>query len=163
MISDPQALYFLMTEPIYAIEGQMDEPAGVRPAGPVYDGFNYLGENNKYILLLVNASAGEKIIEEDELDALKKMLWAKKWALQDVAIVNYRHYPEASLDQLKSFFACSKLIVFEPLKALTELYSLPLNIIREMSGIEILATYNWAEMLADVEKKKEFWSVMKRF
>ncbi|MCO4293584.1 hypothetical protein NF867_11980 [Solitalea sp. MAHUQ-68] len=75
------------------------------------EGFDYLGENNRYVLVLVNYPNSKYIIDKDK-EFFLKVISALKMNLDDVAVLNYAYYKNADLTALKSFFSCSKIIAF---------------------------------------------------
>lgn len=170
----PLSLQFLINEDIYAIDTippvdhaavpalSADLPA---PAAEAHDftsaGFDYLGENNRYMLLLVNDPAN-KVMPQKELEALQSILGAKKMELKDVAIVNLHHYPSAGIEQLKTFFACTSIVLFGINPQLIKIPASGFNEIGNFEGIKLLSTFGFPEMMGDVEKKKAFWNEMKK-
>ncbi|WP_256013299.1 hypothetical protein [Desertivirga xinjiangensis] len=170
----PVSLQYLMTEELYLIDPidleavkdvsqtNIRESQAESPAPPPQPSFDYLGENNKYFLLLVDYP-GHQVMAPKELEALQSILTAKKMSLGDVAVMNVATNPAASLQQLKTFFACSKVVLFGLNPERFGLPALSPNKISEHEGIQLLNTFNFSEMLNDVEKKKIFWNVMKGF
>lgn len=122
--------------------------------------FEYLGENNKYILILVNEAAHQHIAPK-ELETLSNILKGKKQELKDVALVNLNNYPSATFSALKKFFACNSIILFGIDAAKIGIEPIQLNQITSFQGTKILSTFSIAEMLTDVDKKRLFWDKMK--
>jgi hypothetical protein len=165
--SHPLALHFLMTEDLYLLnEEEVQEvskevteaPADATPE-PAY--FEYLGENNRYSLILVS-TPDHPVIAPQELEALSNILKAKKQDLNDVAIVNINKYPQATFDDLKTFFACNALVLFGINPMQIHLQGIQSNQIKVHEGTKVLATFSFAEMLSNVEKKRAFWDEMKK-
>ncbi|HEY0054519.1 MAG TPA: hypothetical protein VGB63_04105 [Pedobacter sp.] len=162
--SNPLALSFLMTEDLYSIQEEVEslveiivpEAAKQEPAF-----FEYLGENNKYILLLVNDQQ-HPIINPKELETLLNILKAKKQELKDVAIVNLAKHPTASFEELKNFFVCSSLVLFGINPAQIKLDGVQSNQIIKHQNTKVLATFSFAEMAANTDKKRTFWDEMKK-
>ncbi|MGV3508358.1 MAG: hypothetical protein ACO1N7_03635, partial [Sphingobacteriaceae bacterium] len=123
--------------------------------------FDYLGENNKYILILVKEPA-HKIIDPKELETLANILKGKKQEIKDVAIVNLNNYPSANYENLKSYFACNSIIMFGVNPAQIAVSGIQANQISSYQGTKILATYSITEMLNSVDKKRAFWDEMKK-
>lgn len=123
--------------------------------------FDYLGENNKYILILVKEPA-HKVIDPKELETLANILKGKKQEIKDVAIVNLNSYPSANYTNLKSFFACNSIIMFGVNPAQIAVEGIQANQISSFQGTKILATYSIAEMLNSLDKKRAFWDEMKK-
>lgn len=175
----PLALQLLMTEDLYTLGGEEATTAPTRPeplsahteaegvaaqenpakAEPPF--FEYLGENNKYILVLVHEPA-HAILGPKELETLANILKGKKQEIKDVAVVNLNNYPSASFTALKSFFACNSIIIFGVNPAQVGIEGIQANQISSYQGTKILATYSIAEMLNSVDKKRTFWEEMKK-
>jgi hypothetical protein len=122
--------------------------------------YKYLGENNKYILILVD-QAGDETIKPDSLRDLTSILTARQLELRDVAILNRNHYPDSNFGSLKQFFAFQKLILFGINPAELGLPSVAGNTRTVIEGTTILATFSFDEMQADRNKKILFWNAMK--
>ena len=181
--SHPLALQFLLTEDLYSIEAEVKsqvpaaatavvqetkKEAGVEPETastvdvkeePLY--FEYLGENNKYLLILVN-SPSHPVIDPKELETLLNILKGKKQDLKDVAVVNLSKYPAATFAGLKQFFACNSLVLFGINPAQLGLAAIQANQITVCENTKVLATFSIAEMLNSVDKKRAFWDEMKK-
>ena len=124
--------------------------------------FDYLGENNTYFLLLIEDKQHAQI-SSTRLETLLKIMQAKGLALKDLAILNKAHYPNASFDDLKAFFACTKLALFGINPQQLGLTALSVNKPEIFQGVKIMASYSLAEMDLNQDKKREFWNVMKKF
>ena len=164
----PISLQFLLNEDLYLIDSieivqpsiaASSEESHSEPETIIFD---YLGENNKYFLLLVNYPE-HKIMAPKELEALQAILSAKKMELNDVAIVNMHRYPSITVQQLKAYFACNKIVLFGISPTQLQIPTLYSNQTTEHQGIKLLATFAFSEMMDNVEKKKAFWNVMKGF
>jgi hypothetical protein len=159
---NPLALRLLMTDDLYSVDDKI-EKQGI----PVEDeaseslSFNYLGENNKYMLILVNDS-GQDIINPEDLATLTSILTAKQLELRDVAIVNVHTHPQKDFKQLKHFFACKKLVLFGINPSEIGLRDITSNQLEQYNETKILATYNFSEMRNDTAKKRLFWNAMKQ-
>lgn len=126
------------------------------------DGFDYLGENNKYILIVVN-NADEKFLSKADLAFLVKIMGAKKWALEDVAIVNMAKYTDLNFEDLKAFFACSKIVTFGFNPAVLNIVGAVANQKSVYKNVAILGTWDLAKLQNDVAKKTVFWNQLKEF
>jgi DNA polymerase III psi subunit len=162
--SNPLALPFLMTEDLYSVENEIavfienNIPEASKPE-PAF--FEYLGENNKYLLLLVNDPQHQNI-NPKELETLVNILKAKKQELKDVAIVNLAKYPSATFDELKNFFACNALVLFGINPAQIKLDGVQSNQLINHQNTKVLATFSFAEMQTNTDKKRAFWDEMKK-
>jgi len=124
--------------------------------------FTYLGENNKYFLILIDEPK-HKNISSIHKETLLKIMSAKGMELRDLAIINLDQYPGATYTDLKEFFSFNKIALFgiDPQKiALSPQSS---NQIVKLDSAKIFCTYSIDEMIRDNNKKREFWNVMKDF
>ena len=122
--------------------------------------FEYQGENNKYFLVLIDDKIHTRMNPVHQ-EMLLKVMSAKKMELRDLAIVNINRYPEVKLNALKSFFSCSRLVMFGVVPAQIGMPSISQNKIESAGNIKVLATYSLEEMRNSADKKREFWNVMK--
>ena len=147
---------------IKELENVAVEPQKVAVSKPEPPSFyEYLGENNKYILILFNDPA-QKTIDPKELGTLANILKGKKQEIKDVALVNLNNYPAATFSSLKSFFACNSLVLFGINPAQLSIDGVQSNQITSYQGVKILATFSIAEMLSNLDKKRAFWDEMKK-
>ncbi len=73
--------------------------------------YSYEGENNKYIVMLFSHT-GNGAMPQAQKPFLEKILNATKLSFNDVALVNLNNYPDATLAQLKDFFAASSIFLW---------------------------------------------------
>ncbi|WP_291400917.1 hypothetical protein [Daejeonella sp.] len=124
--------------------------------------FTYIGENNKYFLILID-DANNKEISPIHKETLLKIMTAKGLELRDLAVLNLNLFPNASVNELKEFFSCSKLVLFGINPQRISLPSISSNKVENHLNIKLFSTYSIDEMINDVNKKKEFWAIMKDF
>ncbi|HEY1024315.1 MAG TPA: hypothetical protein VGE26_04065 [Sphingobacteriaceae bacterium] len=167
---DPGALRMLMTEDLYLLPENEPSPAKV-PALPAPKAaepktepevFSYLGENNKYFLILVDDKKHQHLNTPDR-ESLLKILQAKGLELRDVAILNVDRHPGTRFDRLKDFFVPSRIVFFGMPAQSFGLPQISSNLPEKHEGVKLLTTFSFEEMQGDVEKKKAFWNVMKNF
>ena len=167
------ALQILMNDDLYLIDRvervvSAQAPAeavaqveSVPAAAPLADlVLDYLGENNKYFAILVSYP-DHQYMAPKELEALQSILGAKKMDLNDVAILNLHKFPQATFKAIKQFLVSNRMVLFGINPQSIQLPSIPSNHVSDHDGVKVLATYAFSEMMADVEKKKAFWNVMK--
>lgn len=165
LTNNPGALRMLMTEELFLVK---EEPVIYKPdieptqlaQADIQADFIYLGDNNKYFLIVVN---DEKHIHlnKEYLDMLLKIIQAKGLELRDVAILNLNQYPGTLFKDLKDFFVPAKVVLFGIDPKITGLPAMSSNEIQHADQVKILATYHFEEMKSDVNKKREFWHVFK--
>jgi hypothetical protein len=124
--------------------------------------FTYIGENNKYFLILID-DANNKEISPIHKETLLKIMTAKGLELRDLAVLNLNLFPNANVNELKDFFSCSKLVLFGINPQRIALPSISSNKVENHLNIKLFSTYSIDEMINDVNKKKEFWAIMKDF
>jgi hypothetical protein len=157
------ALRILMTDDLYIVSDQKQKSNVVKEiplSGSAH--FNYLGENNKFILILVKDPVKD-IINEEDLTMLTSILTATKIELRDAAIVNMNKYPEATFNILKQFFACRKMVLFGINPVQLDMADIDSNKTGLFKETKILATFSFNEMRNDTVKKRLFWDAMKQF
>ena len=170
LTTDPGALRMLMTEELFLVtetesqvpltpEKKTDPPI---PTVELAVDFSYLGENNKYFLILVNDDT-HKHLNKEHQEMLLKIIQAKGLELRDVAILNLNRYPAISLKALKEFFAPSRLVLFGIDPNVLGLPQLASNEPVAAEDVKTLSTYSFEEMGNDVAKKRTFWNVLKTF
>lgn len=134
------------------------------PAGEIKKelSFTYLGENNKYFLILIDDSKNSEISELHK-ETLLKIMSAKGLEIRDLAIMNLNKHQGINFSQLKDYFSCSRIALFGIDPKRIELPSMSSNKVENHLNVKVLATFGIDEMINDVVKKKEFWAVMKEF
>ncbi|WP_411273777.1 hypothetical protein [Daejeonella sp.] len=175
------ALRFLMNEDIYLLGDlvQADNhivlpiELNIKPekAQPVNEtskkilpvaNFSYLGENNRYFLILVDDKT-HKELNTPHKEMLMKIMAAKKLELRDLAILNLAQYPGTNFGQLKDFFSCNRIILFGINPGDIGLPAMGANHPGKHLDVNVLATFGLEEMSSNTDKKREFWNVMKDF
>lgn len=124
--------------------------------------FSYLGENNKYFLILFN-EPDHKEISSIQKETLLKIMSAKGLELRDLAVLNLSQYPGVNYNELKEFFSFNKIVLFGIDPQHISLSSQSSNQVVKLESAKILCTYSIDEMIKDTMKKREFWNVMKDF
>lgn len=175
------ALRFLMNEDLYNLgdsvqseiqtpipENSLNKPAIPEPTPEPQEeeikkiSFNYLGENNRYFLIIIDDKTHTEL-NTPHKEMLMKIMAAKKLEIRDLAILNIAKYPQANFEQLKSFFSCNRITLFgiDPQKI--GLPSMAANQPGKHLDVKIFATFGLEEMSTSTDKKREFWNVMKDF
>ena len=124
--------------------------------------YDYLGENNKYILILIDQPLKSEIISAKDLLLLEKTLAALKLELRDVAIVNLQQCEELHFKSLKEFFSCNKVIGFgiELAKIGIE-KEVPINTVFRIEECPFLLASSLEELSSNQAQKEIWWSAMK--
>ena len=124
--------------------------------------YKYLGDNNKYILIIVN-EANFEFLNKKDLVFLTKILGAKKLEINDVAIINLTKYPSLDFTELKSFFGFSKLLTFGINPKILNVEGSVANKKFNYKNVDILGTWDLSKLEEDVKKKTIFWNELKTF
>ena len=171
--NDTNALKLLMTDDIYIInENDVQASAPIQAfsievkqesvtENPTIE-FTYLGENNRYFLVLVDDKT-HKELNSIHKEMLLKIMLAKGLELRDLAIVNLNQYPKVSFTDLKQFFSCNRLVLFGMDPQQIALPALKVNLPEKYMDVRILASFSLDEMSSNTDKKRQFWAVMKGF
>jgi hypothetical protein len=124
--------------------------------------YNYLGENNKYILILIDQPLKNEIIASKDLLLLEKTLAALKLELRDVAIVNLQQCEELHFKSLKEFFSCNKVLGFgiELAKIGIE-KEVAINTVFRIEDCPFLLASALDELSNNQAQKVIWWSAMK--
>ena len=173
----PVALQYLMTDDLYNFRENLtvaiieEKVAAIKEQKTVIqekeilkapESYNYLGDNNKYILLLVN-DLSHKTLNAIHLETLLKITKAKGLELHDLAILNMHYHAGSTFESLKNYFVCSKMVLFGISPLTIGIPELTLNKTEKHKDVKVLATYSLTEMDDNKDKKVEFWNVMKPF
>lgn len=124
--------------------------------------FKYLGENNQYVLVIVKDDEAEFLNETDKIFLLK-ILAAKKLELKDIAILNIAKQEACTFENLKSFFACNRILTFGINPSILKMEGLKSNVAQEYNGVKFLGTWSLRQMVNDDAKKRTYWQVLKSF
>lgn len=115
--------------------------------------FNYLGENNQSVLVIVN-DPEEEFLNQTDLIFLLRILSAKKLELRDIAILNLARHSNYNVDNLKGFFACNKILTYGINPSILGMQGLTSNTLLEVNGIKFLGTWSLRQMVNDDNKKE---------
>jgi len=132
-----------------------------KTAGPV---FNWLGNNEKNILIVVNEPAAAYLPDSD-LKLLVGILTACKLSMADVALLNFNNNTHADYSSLNAALNPSTIILFgiEPGHLDFPLH-FPHFQLQPYNGQHYLCSPALAQLSADVSLKKQLWlSLQKHF
>ncbi len=124
--------------------------------------YEYLGENNKYILLLVDLPLTKEILKDQDLLLIEKTLAALKLEIRDVAIVNLHQTKHLHFKQMKEFFSTNKVVAFGvDLEKIGIQKDIPKNTTSQIEGCPFLLASSLDELRSDQAQKVIWWSAMK--
>jgi hypothetical protein len=137
-------------------------PVPVLPSAETVFGWKYLGENRKNILLILSYKEAVHL-PDDELSFLTGILTACKLSLADTAIVNLGNHPEATYNELTSFFK-SKIVLLFAVEPAT--FGLPMSFphfqIQPFANNSFLFSPSLKELEKDKLLKSRLWVCLKR-
>lgn len=124
--------------------------------------FHYLGENRKFVLVLVDYPE-EDYMPATEKEYLEKVLASVKITPGDIALLNYARYPDTGYQRLKDFFAFGHLLLFgvTPLSLKIPGPVLPYRL-GLVEDVKILAADSTETLRPDNAKKRALWEELKR-
>lgn len=120
--------------------------------------YNFVGENNKHIVILTNTFSNKN----STIDLFYSILKACKLELSDVAIINTEK-KEIELTRIMRSFSPEIILLF----GMTNTYVKPaldlnVNQVFTYEGCKILSTYNALDLIGHPSRKMELWIVLKR-
>lgn len=134
------------------------------PANNDQVGFNWLGNNEKNILIVVNEPAAA-FLQDNDLNLLVSILTACKLSMADIALINFHKNEHASYQSLNEALNPSTILLFgtEPAKL-----DFPLNFphfqLQGYNGQHYLSSPALNILAADIALKKQLWlSLQKHF
>ncbi len=160
--TDQNAMRFLMTDDIYIFDETPSPEVKDDTGSSTPLSFRYLGENNKFFLIVIHDSQTEGI-SPAAAETILKITTAKGMELRDLALMNLNDHPGATFTQLRDFFSCSKLCLLGIDPQLLHLPAVTPNVPYDHLGVQILSSFSLPEMDGNTDKKRAFWNVMKNF
>lgn len=134
------------------------------PENAAQPGFNWLGNNEKNILIVVNEPAAA-FLQDNDLNLLVGILTACKLSMADIALINFHKNEQADYNSLNKALNPSTILLFgtDPAKL-----DFPLNFphfqLQGYNGQHYLSSPALNMLAADVSLKKQLWqSLQKHF
>lgn len=157
--SDPIALRYLMTEPVFTVGHESPADIADKPEAPAVD-FVFYGKNKRRFLFLTN-DGQHQWMSTAGLDAFTKTLTALKCSIDDVALLNLATLATLpKKEELVSFFNPTVIVLLGVSPEPLGLGAL-LTAVNDCSGISVFQTGTFDEMLVDAEMKRRFWTTIK--
>lgn len=134
------------------------------PANNDRPGFNWLGNNAKNILIVVNEPAAA-FLQDNDLNLLLGILTACKLTMADIALINFHKNDHASYHSLNEALNPATILLFGTDPAELDF---PLNFphfqLQGYNGQHYLSSPALNMLAADVSLKKQLWqSLQKHF
>ncbi|WP_316785586.1 hypothetical protein [Pedobacter frigiditerrae] len=123
--------------------------------------FEFLGKNQKGILILVN-DAANKVSSPQGTELLRKLVKAIELTNNDFALVNYANYLDATFDDLNRVFSCQLLISFGVGAKTLGLAEQALHQMSKAEQTRMIFTANLHDLDADQASKKLLWATLQQ-
>jgi hypothetical protein len=186
LTSNAEALRLFFTEEVYLVKRGPDNSATVQvgalpeiveltnvaepisiPATPSFTPiepkkewtFNYLGKNQKGILILVNDPVN-KVSSTEGTELLRKLVKAIELTNNDFALINYANYEGATFEVLQAFFKCQLLLSFGVEAEKLGIAPLPYHLLHNLGTTRLILTSNLHELDKDQPSKKTLWATL---
>lgn len=124
--------------------------------------YPYIGGNAKRVLIMVQQDS-PRFLSETDFPFLTRILNACKLSLEDVALFNIAHYPEANIEEWMAFFTPRIVLCFgiTPLELRLPV-DFPLYQLQPWNEGTFLHTAPLCILSADTEERKKCWASLKR-
>jgi hypothetical protein len=159
----PTRLELPKTEPQ---KSQLDEPPAAQlPSIPTPQvdlaeknkiSFNYKGNNQRNILILVNDAQNPVSTSEGRL-LLNNLMKSVNITIDDAALLNWSAYPHADFTALKAFFNCKIVLSFGVSPAELKLADFESHQLSEKDGVKFIFTHLAHVLVSDVGAKRILW------
>jgi hypothetical protein len=149
-----------LSKPIIAINAVEDLPLIVEEPKPILKkefNFEFLGKNQKGILILVNDSVN-KVSSEQGTELLRKLVKAIELTNNDFALVNYANYNGATFEDLNGFFNCQLVLSFGVETQQLGLATQALHQLFNLGDTRFIFTSNLHDLDSDQASKKILWA-----
>jgi len=164
-ITDTKVEEIAIVAPLATQAGQESPVSSiVEEPKPTFDKkveFEYLGKNQKRILILVNDDTN-KVSSVQGTELLRKLVKAIELTNNDFALVNYANYTSASFEDLKSFFKCKLVLSFGVATQTLGLAEQPLHQLFVADDIKFVFTKNLHDLDTDQLSKKMLWGSLQQ-
>lgn len=157
LTDNAKALRLFFTEDVYLVKEDIQVPLiedYILPTEPIK--FEYLGKNQKKVLILVNDDAHEVSTEQGRA-LLRNLVKAIDLTANDFALLNYANYKHTKYPALHHFFQCQMLLSFGVSAEDLDLPAQPLHQMRTHQGTQIVLTSHLHLLDLDGASKKMLW------
>jgi hypothetical protein len=164
-VENPVAFSFIMQDDLYLRDEDRVQPGGRAAPAPFAEikpvQFKYMGGYTTKFLVVVYYPDLE-FIAGNHLEALSNILKRLAFNIEDIAILNLANYDEVTFSDLLDFFKPQKLLLLGEGALPIGMETLTINVPKQINSCNALFSYNFNEMMDNVEYKKAFWEKMKQ-
>ncbi|MBN4051993.1 hypothetical protein JYT53_00670 [Cytophagaceae bacterium AH-315-L13] len=126
------------------------------------DNLNFLGENDKGIVFLVDYDQ-EEILSESYQTVFEKILRALELSFKDCAFINISVCSNLDFELLREKLNMRNLILMGIKYNMFNISTvLSIHQISKLNNVNILSSYSLDELLEDRKKKEQFWTLLKK-
>ncbi len=154
------ALRELMTEVLFPF-GEPEEKEPPQPKAQVAE-IRYKGASSRGILYLLNDGSNE-FFSPAANDAFLKTIRALGLGPDQFTLVNLAHNETIPFSKLQDRFMPEKVVFSGVRPDMLGLMSVALHEPWSADTLSLMTTYTFEELLNDSEKKKQFWTALKKF
>ena len=123
--------------------------------------FNYLGKNQRQILILVN-DAQNQVSTEQGRELLRKLVKAIELTANDFALLNFANHSSANYTTLNSYFSSKVMFVFGVTPAQLGLGDFPQNSLVHHESTRLIFSSDLHTLDGDPQAKKTLWGSLKQ-
>ncbi len=174
LLNNDEALRLFFTEDIYLLKENSEKVESMEEVAEIISNlnvaekikipaikpkveFNFLGKNQRHVLILVNDSENEvSTLQGREL--LRKLVKAIGLTANDFALVNYANYPSEMYEELNAFFSCKLMLAFGVASTDLGLPTAPLHQLVQDAGVTHIFAKNLNDLDSDMLSKKQLWA-----
>lgn len=156
LTTNADALRLFFTDDIYLTK----EPLATKHQKVEYN-FQFLGNNGRKILLLVNDEQNE-VSDEKGRELLRKIVKSINLSAADFALVNYARHRDVSFNDLVSFFSSNLVFSFGVSPAQLGLATYPLNAVVMEGSVRLIFSDELRKLDQDINGKKSLWAVLQK-
>ncbi|PTS91403.1 hypothetical protein DBR11_29135 [Pedobacter sp. HMWF019] len=151
----------LALQPQSVKEEAVSVPAEVQPVSKQKRDFNYLGKNERNILILVSDPINQVSTEEGR-ELLRKIVKAIDLSAADFALVNCSAYADADFEELQNYFKPRLLLSFGVSPETLGLTGQQHNTVVKYEGLTLVFSSGLQALSEDMGAKKALWGSLKQ-
>lgn len=163
IITQPEALKLFFDEDIYLISNEVTTTMQVPSvtSAPVSKDYEYLGKNERQILILVNDPVNPvSTLEGREL--LGKIVKAIQLNAKDFAVVNYASYPGDTFADFLNYFRPQLVLAFGVSPDALQLGPQAENTLERQADVYTIFSKELNTLHSDLGAKKALWASLKQ-
>lgn len=163
IITQPEALKLFFNEDIYLVSNEVvaTVQAPLVKDAPRTKDYEYLGKNERHILILVNDPANPVSTSEGR-ELLGKIVKAVQLSAKDFAVVNFANYHGDTFDDFSNYFQPQLVLAFGVSSEALHLSPQAENMLGRQKDISTIFAKELNALHNDLESKKALWGSLKQ-